>query len=136
MIEELNGLAEKLLRLAEFAGIVGALFAGGYFGARRQQARAMKPLVGDPPITSEIPLATELKTAIHRLGLLDERQTRTERDVSEIRDEVERIDRDLEDEKKIRRQHDEKLGQLTTRVFNVERRCGMNHRADSTGVPG
>lgn len=131
MIEELNGLAEKLLRLGEFAAIVGALFAGGYFGARKQQAAAMKPLVGDPPLESRIPLMRQVTDLLKRFDRLEDRQGRTEADVAQLRDEAARLDRDLEDEKTFRRQHDERIGKLETRVFNVENACHLNHRADS-----
>lgn len=127
MIESLNGFVEILLTLLVGFGVA----YGAYQGAKRQTARSMQPLVGDPPIESDVPLTRRVDQILSRMDRLDERQLQSETEVSRLRDEVIRTGRDLDRNAADVRTHEERLGRLDRRVDNIERKCGMQHRSDS-----
>ena len=131
LVSQLNGWVEAALGLIAFVGVAGALVAGAYAGARKQAAASLKPLVGDPPMEVQVPLARRLEELLRRLELQEERTERTQREIAELRDDVSRNTRDVDATKEQGRGHEDRIGRLERRVDNVERRCGMHHRADS-----
>lgn len=130
-LTHLNGWMEGVLGVIALIGVVTALWAGAYHGARKQAAASLKPLVGDPPMEVQVPLAQRLEELLWRLERQEERTLQTQREIGDIRDDVSRNSRDIEAGKEQTRGHEERLSRIERRVDNVERRCGMHNRADS-----
>lgn len=134
-------MSPEFSRLLEVAGFLGAAFAAAvaaYQGAARQTAKGLQPLVGDPPIPSAVPLAQRVDEALAWLRRLDERQIQAEREVADVRDDVGRNTREIESLRETSRGYEGRLSRLEHRADNIERRCGMKHRAEdgpSAGSP-
>lgn len=114
-----------------FAGALVAIVLGAYQGAKRQTSASLKPLVGDPPLEVQVPLAKRLEELLWRLERQEERTLQSEREISGIRDDVTRAEREIAACREQTRGHEERLSRLERRADNVERRCGMTHRADT-----
>lgn len=127
MIDSLNGWIETL----GFMLAVLAAVAGAYHGAKRQTAKGMAPLVGDPPVEMKTPLTQRVDELLRWLERLEGRQLIADRETAALRDEVIRTGRDLDRTATEIRSHDDRIGRLERRTENIERRCGMNHRADA-----
>ena len=119
------------------AGLVAGAVLGAYHGARRQMARSMAPLVGDPPEenVSRIPLSRRIEDLMTQMGRIEDRQIDAAREADRLREDLGRYARDLDGVKDVTREHTERLGRLERRADNVERVCGMRHRADSIPHP-
>ncbi len=131
LVARLNGWVEAALGVLAFAGVIVALVAGAYHGARKQAAASLKPLVGDPPLEVQEPIVKKLDDLFRRLDRQEERTLQTAREIAEVRDDVGRNTRDIDAVREQTRGHEERLGRLERRVGNVERACHLNHRADS-----
>ena len=120
------------------AGLVAGAVLGAYHGARRQMARSMAPLVGDPPEenVSRIPLSRRIEDLMAQMGRIEDRQIDAAREADRLREDLGRYARDLDGVKDVSREHAERIGRLERRAENVERVCGMRHRADSVPVIG
>lgn len=139
MPENLKDLVQVIAFGGALAGTAVAAAVAAYRGAARQMARGMQPLVGDPPVPSAIPLSQRVDDALAWLRRLDERQMQAEREVAEVREDVGRNTRFLDGLGETSRGHEGRISRLEHRVDNVERRCGMTHRAvdrAATEVPG
>ncbi|HQN09943.1 MAG TPA: hypothetical protein PK569_20440 [Thermoanaerobaculia bacterium] len=120
------------------AGLVAGAVLGAYHGARRQMARSMAPLVGDPPEenVSRIPLSRRIEDLIAQMARIEDRQIDAAREADRLREDLARYARDLDGVKDVSREHAERIGRLERRADNVERVCGMRHRADSVPALG
>lgn len=120
------------------AGLVAGAVLGAYHGARRQMARSMAPLVGDPPEenVSRIPLSRRIEDLIAQMGRIEDRQIDDGRETARLRDDLTRYAHDTAGLKDLAREHGERLRKLESRSDNIERVCGMRHRADAVPAGG
>ena len=115
------------------AGLVAGAMLGAYHGARRQMAKSMAPLVGDPPEESQsrVPLARRIEQLIEQMGRIEDRQIDDGRETARLREDLTRYAHDTAGLKDLTREHSERLRKLEVRADNVENVCGMRHRVDS-----
>lgn len=127
---------KDLVQVIAFMGAAAAAAVAAYQGAVRQTARGMQPLVGDPPVPSAVPLSQRVDEALAWLRRLEERQMQAERTSFDLREDVGRNTRSIGSLDETSRGHEGRLSRLEHRVDNVERRCGMKHRAEDEPYAG
>lgn len=127
---------KDIIQLVAFLGAAVAAAVAAYQGAVRQTARGMQPLVGDPPVPSATPLSQRVDEALQWLRRLEERQMQAERESFDVRSDVSRNAHSIERLDESHRGHEGRITRLEHRADNIERLCGMKHRAVDVPTSG